>query len=226
LKSRLVGVWRNLVHRSRVECELDEELRAALDVLVDEHRRKGLGPGEARRATLLQLGNVESVKEQVRAVRAGALLDSLLKDVRYAARLLVRNPLFALTAALSLAIGIGATTTVFTVVNGLLLNVPGGVSEPARLVEIARQEQGDFGVEPISYPDYLAVRDRATSFEGLYGYALNLESLSLRADDDTERVFGGFITMNFSAFSECTPRPAGFSVLSIANNLARRRLWC
>ena len=115
----------------------------------------------------------------------------------YAARLLVRSPLFTATAVLSLSIGIGATTTVFTVANGLLLSVPGGVFEPARLVDIAREEQGAFGVEPIAYPDYLALRDHSTSFDGVYGYALNLESLSLRANDSSERVFGGFVTMNF-----------------------------
>jgi hypothetical protein len=195
--TRVRSLMRNLIKRNRVEQDLDDEVCAVLDLLVDEHRRRGMPPGEARRAALLQLGGVESVKAQVREARAGALLDTVLQDLRYAARLLVRNPLFTATAILSLSIGIGATTTVFTVANGLLLSEPGGVFEPARLVEIAREEQGDFGVEPIAYPDYLALRDHSTSFDGVYGYALNLESLSLRANDSSERVFGGFVTMNF-----------------------------
>jgi hypothetical protein len=108
-KSRVVSAWRNLVHRNRVERELDEELRAAVDVLVDDQLRKGLPPGEARRAALRQLGGVESVKERVREVRSGAFIDTLLRDLRYGARILARNPIFTLTAILSVAVGIGAT---------------------------------------------------------------------------------------------------------------------
>jgi putative ABC transport system permease protein len=195
--TRVRALVRNVLARDRVERDLDDEIRAALDLLIDEHRRRGIPAREARRAALLQLGGVESGKGQVREARAGASLDTFLRDVRYAARLLVRNPLFTLTAVLSLSIGIGATTSVFTVVNGLLVNVPGGVSEPDRLIEIARREDGDFGIEPISYPDYLTVRERATSVEDVYGYSINLDSMSLRASDSTERVFGGFVTMNF-----------------------------
>jgi predicted permease len=194
---RLRSIVRNTLRRDRVEQDLDDEIRAALDLVIDEHRRSGMSPDDARRMALLQFGGVESVKAQVREARAGALLETLLQDLRHAARLLLRSPLFTLTAGLSLSISIGATTSVFTVVNGLLVNVPGGVSEPDRLVEIARLEEGDFGIEPIAYPDYLAVRDRATRFEGVYGYSLTSESLSLRTGGSTERVFGGFVTMNF-----------------------------
>ncbi|HLG56069.1 MAG TPA: ABC transporter permease [Vicinamibacterales bacterium] len=194
--SRLVSMWRNIVHRGRVEQDLDAEVRAAFELLVDEKTRAGLSDTDARRAAAIEL-RIEPIKEQVREVRAGAFFETMLQDVQYAARLLRRNPLFALTAALSLAIGIGATTTVFTVANGLLLSVPAGVSEPDRLVEIARVEEGDFGFEPIMYPDYLDIRQRATSVQGVYGYALNLDALSLRGEDGSERVFGSFVTMNF-----------------------------
>ena len=195
--SRVRSLIRNVIKRDRVEQDLDDEVRATLDLLIDEHRRKGMSTGEARRSALITLGGVEPLKEYVRDARAGASLDAFLRDLRYAARVLVRNPLFTLTAALSLSISIGATTSVFTVANGLLVNAPGGVSEPDRLVEIARQEDGDFGIEPITYPDYLAVRERATRFEDVYGYALTPESLSLRTGGSSERVFGGFVTMNF-----------------------------
>jgi predicted permease len=193
--SRVRSTWRNLVHRARVERNLDDEMRATLALLVDEKVRAGLSVEAARRAAAAEL-RIEPIKEQVRDARAGAFFETLLQDVQYAARLLRRNPLFALTAALSLAIGIGATTTVFTVANGLLLSVPAGVSEPDRLVEIARVEKGDFGVEPISYPDYLAVQERSTTLQGVYGYDLGLETLSLRVDGGSERVFGNFVTMN------------------------------
>ena len=196
MMTRFFRFWRNLVSRDRVERDLDEELRAAFDLLIDEKVRGGMSVEDARRAAAVEL-RIESVKEQVREVRAGSFVETLGQDTRYAARLLRRNPLFAMTAALSLSIGIGATTTVFTVGNGLLLTVPYGVTDPDRLVEIARVEEGDFGVEPIAYADYLALRERTRSFEGVYGYELNLTSLSLRDDGQTERVFATYTTMNF-----------------------------
>jgi predicted permease len=194
--SRLVSLCRNLVRRRRVERDLDEELRATLDLLKAEKIRAGMPPADAGRAAAVEL-RIEPIKEQVRDMRAGSFVETLGQDAHYAVRLLRRNPVFALTAALSLAIGIGATTAVFTVGNGLLLTVPYGVNGPGRLVEIARVEEGDFGVEPIPYADYLALRERSRSFEGVYGYELNLTALSLRDDRQTERVYATYTTMNF-----------------------------
>jgi len=193
---RIFHAVRNLVRRDRVERDLDEELRASLELLVDEKTRAGMRPDEARRVAAIEL-HVESVKEQVREVRAGSFVETLLQDTRYAARLLRRNPLFTLTAAASLAIGIGATTTVFTVANGLLLSVPPGVSDPARLVEIARVEEGDFGIVQIPYAAYLSLKESARTLDEVYGYELDLEPVSLRADGSSERVFANFVTMNY-----------------------------
>lgn len=91
------------------------------------------------------------------------MLDSWLQDIRYAARLARRNPLFALTAALSLAIGIGANTAIFTIANALLFKPPAGVAEPGRLVDIGRSQNGQ-GFDNNSYPNYLDVRRRVTVF--------------------------------------------------------------
>src|ERR1700704_1977412 len=99
------------------------------------------------------------------------MVDATLQDFRYALRLLRRNPLFALTAAMSLAIGIGANTTIFTIVNALLLRPPAGISDPGRLVDIGRSQNGtDF--DNNSYPNYLDVRARSASFEGVYSARL------------------------------------------------------
>ena len=193
---RIFHAVRNLVRRDRLERDLDEELRASLDLLVDEKVRGGMDTTTARRAAAAEL-RIESVKEQVRDVRAGSFIETLLQDARYAARLLRRNPLFTLTAAASLAIGIGATTTVFTVANGLLLSVPSGVSEPSRLVEIARVEEGDFGIELIPYAAYLSLKESARTLDEVYGYELDLEPVSMRADGSSERVFANFVTMSY-----------------------------
>src|SRR5471030_2649151 len=99
------------------------------------------------------------------------MLDSWLQDIRHAARLVRRNPLFALTAALSLAIGIGANTTIFTVANAVLFRPPAGVAAPDRLVDIGtRSPGGGFGNS--SYPNYLDLRERTTTLDGVYAYPL------------------------------------------------------
>jgi hypothetical protein len=158
---RLFSLWRNLVHRGHSDRELDEEVRAAFDMLVDEKLSRGMRPEDARRAATLELGRVEHVKERVRDVRAGARAETCLQGVRHGARLLRRNPLFALTAALSLAIGIGATTTIFTIANALLFRAPVGIGEPDRLLDISRTEEGTPFPSNIttSYPYYRDVRE-------------------------------------------------------------------
>ena len=197
--ARVRSFVRNVLSRDRVERDLDDELQAALDLLIDEELAKGKSPADARRSALLTLGGIETVKVQVRDARAGAWFDTVLGDIRYAARLLVRNPIFTLTAAVSLAIGIGATTTIFTVANGLLLRSAVGVTDPGRLVDITRsKDRGGPGIDPISYPDYLEVRRRATTLDGVYGYQLELQPASLRVENTgAERVYPGVVTINY-----------------------------
>ena len=194
---RLRSYWQNLVHRRRRDGELDEELRSTHALLEEEHLRAGATPQEARRLARLQLGSLDALAEQVKDVRAGAWVGALLQDAKHGLRLLRRNPIFAATAILSLAIGIGATTAIFTVANGLLLRTAAGVADPDRLVDIVRLERGEAGVDPVSYPDYLDIRRRATTLDGVYGYHLELEPVSLRIADTAERAFANAVTMNF-----------------------------
>jgi len=198
MKPRLSRFWRNLRHRTRVERDLDEELGAFLDLVTDEKIRAGLNPADARRAALLDLGGVESAKEQVRHVRAGWFVESLVQDLVYAARVLRRTPFFSLTAALSLAIGVGATTAIFTVANGLLLRAAVGVSDPDRLVDIVPSQTGlRPGIVLASYPHYEAIRDRATTLAGTYAYRLELTPLFLKTAGGVEPVFGGAVSLSY-----------------------------
>ena len=115
-RSRVAALLRNLFRGGATERELDDELRAYVDMVVDDKRRSGLTPEQARRSALAELQGLEQVKERVRAVRAGALLAQVWRDVGYGLRIARRNPGFTLAAILTLALGIGAATATFTIV--------------------------------------------------------------------------------------------------------------
>ena len=194
---RLRSLWRNLIHRDRVEHDLDDEVRAVFELVMAEKIQAGMRPEDARRAATLELGRVEVVKEQVRDVKMGAFADGVLQDLRYGARVLRRNPIFTLTAALSLAIGIGATTTIFTVANSLLLRTSPGVADPGRLVDIAPAIKGQFGLTFSTYSVYQDLRERVTTLENVYAYELEPKAVSLRGSDGAERVFAVAVSLNY-----------------------------
>ena len=132
---RLSRLWRNLVQRRRVERELDDEVRGMFDLLVEEKTGAGMSLDAARRAATLELGQVDSIKEQVRDVRAGTLADTFLQDVRYAWRTLIRRPATGLAAVAMLALAIGVTTAMFTLVDALLLR-PVPFPDPDQLAQV------------------------------------------------------------------------------------------
>ena len=215
--SRITHLWRNLIRRNDVEADLDDEVRAAFDLIVDEKTRAGVRVEEARRTAALEMGSVESVKQQVRDVRSGASLDSVLQDVRYAARALRRSPLFTVTAVLSLGIGITGNAVVFGLADAYLIRDPPGLDDPERLVEIGRtdtREGGGFysgdGFDTFSYPNYLDYRERQTVFAGFAAYhAGGIATFGLGTEDRAARVPGAYVSANY------------FSVLGVRIALGR-----
>ena len=175
--SRIAALWRNLFRRDRVESELDEELQATLDLLVHEKVSAGMRPAAARRAAAIELGGLEPLKEHVREARAGAGVDSIFQDARYAVRTLRRSPAFALTAVLSLGIGIAGNAVVFSLADAFLFRQRPGISNPHRLAEVGRVDSGvgdgtysGDGFDTFSYPNYLDYRTRQRAFAGLAAY--------------------------------------------------------
>ena len=124
------------------------------------------------------------------------MFETLLQDARFALRLLRKSPLFTLTAALSLAIGIGANTTIFSVANALLLRPLPGLAAPDRLVDLGRTQRGE-GFDTVSHPFYRSVRERATTLEGVYATRLEPTPMSLGGRDAAERVFGTIVSGNY-----------------------------
>jgi predicted permease len=133
------------------------------------------------------------------------MLTTWFQDARYTVRWLRRSPLFTSVAALSLAIGIGANATIFSVTNALLLRPLPGLAEPDRLVDLGRTTDGS-GFDTTSYPFYRDIRERTTTLDGVYGYRVEPSPMSLGGAHEAERVYGSVVTGNY--FNVAGTRPA------------------
>jgi predicted permease len=133
---RLVSIASWILRRDRAEQRLDDEVRSFVEMSAADKISEGVAPDEARRLALAEIGGVERIKESVRAGRHGALLDDLGRDVRYAFRLFARQRTFAIVIVATLALGIGANSAIFSIIDGLLLRaLP--VDDPGRLAQLA-----------------------------------------------------------------------------------------
>ena len=190
---RLVSVLRWLFNRNRAEQGLDDELQAYVSMSAAEKRREGVLPAEARRLAILELGGIEQAKERVRTYRHGALLDEIGRDFRYAFRMFVRNPGFTVVIVLTLTLGIGANTAIFTIVNGVLLR-PLGYPKPEQLMHVTA-ELPALGLtrSAISAPEYMEFQEINRSFAAVGAYTTGGEGytsgeVNLTAGDRPLRV--------------------------------------
>ena len=141
LATKLKRLFANLIGRDRLEATLDAELRGYLDEMTERKIRQGITPVEARRQVLLEADGVDQVKEQVRDTWLGTAVEATIRDVHYAVRTLRRSPVFTVTAVLSLALGIGANTAIFSLLNAVVLRLL-PVREPSQLVQFTYTQPG------------------------------------------------------------------------------------
>ena len=231
LPSRLKSLYRNLFRRLR-ESELSDEVRSYFDELRDEHLQGGLSPAEASRRARLELGGAEQVKEEVRSSRTGHFLDSLLTDTRYALRFLRNNSGFAAAALLTLALGIGANTAIFTVLNAVILR-PLPYRDPSRLALIwTGSLQNPDARHPAAGPQLTFVLENNRNFEDIG--AIWASTATLTGLSEPEQLKAGNVTSNFFRVLGITPElgrdfastdhgQGAPRVLILSNDLWRRR---
>jgi predicted permease len=166
---RLLLRWRSLFRRRTVERELDEELRFHFEQQIEENLAAGMSAEEAQYAARRSVGGAEQIKEECRDMRRVNRIETLVQDLRYASRMLVKDSGFTAVAILSLALGIGANTAVFSLIDSLLLRwLP--VRDPRQLVEVMIFQNGN-RIDSFSYPVVRALAERKDIFSGLCGFS-------------------------------------------------------
>jgi predicted permease len=224
------SVLRNFFSSRRADVDLDQEVRSHLELLTDENIRAGMPPAEAQRAARIELGGIEQVKEHVREARIGNWLHCVMSDCRYGIRQLRKNPLFTTVAILTLALGIGANTALFSVVNGVLLN-PLPYEHPERLVAVYSRN-ADFAHASVSYPNFQDWRRDNHSFSALAAFRgdnFNLTGLGkaerLRAEMVSAEFFPllGVNPVAGRLFSEQEDQVGGAPIALIGEGLWNRK---
>lgn len=222
---------RTLFKGRELDQELDEELQSYVDLLIEEKTGAGMDPAEARRQALIELGGAEQVKASVREARHGAVLDSLLNDIRFALRMLKRSPGYATVFVVTLAIGIGANTALFSTIKALLLSqLP--YQEPGRLVAAVKTYDGA-EAGPVSRLDFIDYRRLGRSFDGFCALCY-VGKVAITGTERAEAVSGMFVswdlfqTLGLSPirgrfFAESEETLSGADIVVISHDLWQRR---
>ncbi len=183
-----------LFQRNRFNCDLEEEMQAHLDMQAEANRENGMAAEEARYAARRQFGNPTLLRETSTAVWGWTSVARIGQDLRYALRLLRKTPGFSAIVVLVLALGIGGSTTVFSLVNALLLN-PFPYPQPDRLVAIKARQGGERWRTTVLIRDFFDWRRQNTVFEEMAAYGSVGSNVS--GIEEPERMIGGSATSGF-----------------------------
>jgi putative ABC transport system permease protein len=181
--------WRALLMRRRLDRDLDDELRFHLETRAERHQQAGMNPGEATLEARHSFGNPTFLKEECRDMWTFQRIEIFWQDLRYAARTLRKSPGFSIVAILTLALGIGANSAIFSVVNALLLR-PLPYKDAGRLMRLwpTGPNRGRLAYAVTSYPDFIDWKEQSHSFEQVESYVPR--SFNLTGGDQPQRVYG------------------------------------
>lgn len=184
-----------MMRRKRMLEDLDQDIRDHLDRETQDNIERGMSPDEAHYAALRKFGNVTRVREETREVWSNVWLERLLQDVRYGLRMLRKDPVFSTVAILTLALGIGANTAIFSLVNTALFKQV-SARKPNQLVSVFFGDPHGNGLSNHSYPDYLDYRKQSADvLSGLAAYTTDPANLVI--GQTTQRVNVGLVTDNY-----------------------------
>ncbi|MEY2564878.1 MAG: hypothetical protein QOH88_3071 [Verrucomicrobiota bacterium] len=169
--SRTGSLLRNAARRNQIDRELSEEVGSFVELLTQEKMKEGMNELEARRAATMEIGGVEQVKEEVRASRSGFAFETFLQDIRYGMRSLLKKPGFTLTAIIALALGIGANTAIFSVINGVLLRSLSYANPDSIVMLWERNISGTILQNVVSPANFLDWQKQSKSFEQMAAVA-------------------------------------------------------
>lgn len=202
---RLTLRLRSLVLRDRTARDVDDELQFHIDREIAERVKRGMTPAMARTEALRVFGGLQRYKEEVREAHGFALWDQLRQDLAYAARAALRNPAFTATVVLTLGLGVGATTAIFSVVRGVLLReLPFG--EPDRLVRLWISNPSRGGERnSLSVPDFDDWKRLGTMFTNMAAYSVVPTGLALLDGGEPVRLETAFISADFFETLGVTP---------------------
>jgi uncharacterized protein YoaH (UPF0181 family) len=198
-------MWlKQLMTRRRIFSDLSEEIQQHLDEKTEVLMAEGMSRDEAMRAAKREFGNVMRIQERGREAWMSPLAESLWADAKFAIRQLYKNSGFAFTAILTLALGIGATTAIFSLVNTVLLR-PLPFPEQNQLVWLAQQDHSLPGVasESLSYPDYFDWRAQNHTFSGMASYTNG--GVTLKSNGESQRLDAQTVSANFFQVLGVTP---------------------
>jgi putative ABC transport system permease protein len=194
---------RGLLTRRRLDDDFQQELDSHLDLLTEENTRQGMSPEEARRAARVRLGGVTQLRETNRELHALPWIDTLVQDVRHGLRMLRKNPGFTAVAVLTLALGIGANTAIFAVVNTVLLqSLPVRAANRLVVIWVNNNKSGWARIGPTGQ-DYLDWKEQNKSFEDLFLFEHGTGTITGRGEP--EQVAGLRVTTNFGDFFAIKP---------------------
>jgi predicted permease len=187
----LIARLRALLWRDQVIHDIDEELRAHLEMEAEANRELGMTPEEARLSAAKSFGNVASIRDLAYEVKGGGFMESVWQDLRYSARMLFKHRGFTIIAVLTLGLGIGANTAIFSIVNAVLLR-PFPFEAPEQLVIVGEFVPGG----SVSYPNFVDWRDDRNVFESASAVRSN-ESYNFSGAGEPERLQGRLVSAGF-----------------------------